>query len=70
MCFEIMKAEVSVYALRGWGRGLTPEGAAPPAQAPAPVIQRPGGECWGWGGDVAASGGEPWKGLWVGGSVG
>lgn len=44
MCFEIMKAEVSVYALRGWGRGLRPEQAALQAQAPAPVIQRPG---WG-----------------------
>lgn len=28
MCFEIMEAEVLVYAPRGWGRGLRPESAA------------------------------------------
>lgn len=34
MCFEIMEAEVLVYAPRGWGRGLGPESAAG-----APVTQ-------------------------------
>lgn len=36
MCFEIMKAEVLVYALRGWGRGARtrPEPAAPGSPAP------------------------------------